>query len=274
MDHQPTHTLIQLSDPHIVPPGALLYGSVDTAAGLARAVAGISRSEVAVAAVILSGDLTDAAEVTAYERLRGIVAPIGAPVLYAMGNHDARGPMRAGLLGAEASDAPVDYVHWAGELRIIVLDSTVPGRPYGELAPSQLDRLAAELAVPAPAGTVLVLHHPPVPSPSAVLNLLLLREPERLAAIVAGSDVLMVLTGHTHHASAGSFGGVPLWVSGSVAYGADPAAPAGRYEGRVGGQYTRVDIYPGGAVATAVPIDLGEVVNEMTVEDMRRYLAE
>lgn len=271
-EHQPTHTLIQLSDPHIVPPGELLYGSVDTAAGLERALAGVHRSEVPVAALILSGDLTDGAEPAAYERLRGIMAPVGIPVLYAMGNHDARGPMRAGLLGAEASDAPVDYVHWAGDLRIVVLDSTVPGRPYGELAAAQLDGLAAELAVPAPAGTVLVLHHPPIPSPSAVLNLLLLREPGRLASIVAGSDVLMVLAGHAHHASAGSFGGVPLWVSGSVAYGADPAAPAGRYEGRVGGQYTRVDIYPGGAVATAVPLDAGKVVNEMTVEEMRRYV--
>ncbi|MGH3613252.1 MAG: metallophosphoesterase family protein [Pseudonocardia sp.] len=45
-----------------------------------------------------------------------------------------------------------------------MLDSTVPGRAYGEVRPDQLAWLRAELTEPAPAGTVLALHHPALPT--------------------------------------------------------------------------------------------------------------
>ncbi|WP_246271743.1 hypothetical protein [Amycolatopsis acididurans] len=49
-----------------------------------------------------------------------------------------------------------------GGLRIIALDSSVPGHGHGELSGGQLDWLARELATPAPDGTILAPHHPPL----------------------------------------------------------------------------------------------------------------
>ncbi|MFF0289449.1 hypothetical protein [Streptomyces sp. NPDC005262] len=44
----------------------------------------------------------------------------------------------------------------------IALDSLVPGKVHGRIGVRQLDLLRAVLAVPAPHGSVVVLHHPPV----------------------------------------------------------------------------------------------------------------
>ncbi len=272
----PNQTIIQLSDTHIVAEGKLLHGSVDSLANVVAALAAVEASDVVPAAFILSGDLTDSGDPEAYQRLRAAVEPvaarIGAPVLYAMGNHDARGPFRAGLLGAEPSTEPFDYVHWSGDLRIIVLDSTEPGHHHGDLTDDQLAFLTEELRTPAPAGSILVLHHPPVPSPLPFINTLLLRQPQRLAAALAGGDVSMILCGHSHHASAGALAGIPVWVAGASAYSADTLAPAGLFRGQAGGMYSRIDVYDDWTVATAVPISAAETVYEVDVDALLRHV--
>ncbi|KPM51906.1 metallophosphatase [Frankia sp. R43] len=274
-----THTVIQISDTHIVPEGSLMMGKVDTHANLVAALEQVEKSGVQVDALLLTGDLADKGELDAYRRLRDTVEPvaerIGAPVLYVMGNHDSRGPFREGLLGAEpTADTPHDYVHWAGDLRIIVLDSTEPDEHAGLLSDAQLGWLADELATAAPAGTVLALHHPPVPSPVEMLNGMILSQSAELADVLRGSDVKIVVCGHAHHASAGSIGGVPVWVAGATAYSARTLGPADQFAGLTGGFYTRLDVFPLGAVATSVPVDPGAAVYEMNLADMAELAAE
>jgi 3',5'-cyclic AMP phosphodiesterase CpdA len=46
--------------------------------------------------------------------------------------------------------------------RFVTLDSLVPGQGYGWISRAQLDWLRGALAAPAPRGTVLVVHHPPI----------------------------------------------------------------------------------------------------------------
>ena len=50
-----------------------------------------------------------------------------------MGNHDDRATFRARLLDQEPSTGTVDRVHEVDGLRIITLDSTVPGEHHGEV---------------------------------------------------------------------------------------------------------------------------------------------
>lgn len=274
----PTHTVIQLSDTHVVPEGELYHGVIDTLGNVAAAFDQIEASGLDVAALVLSGDLADGGDLASYQRLRAHVerraGALGLPVLYLMGNHDSRGPFRAGLLGAEPTTEPYDYVFWAGDLRVIALDSTEPGEALGALSDQQLAWLAAELATPAPAGTVLALHHPPIPSPIGMLNTMVLEAPERLGQVIAGTDVRIVLTGHAHHASAGVLGGVPVWVAGATAYAAHTLGPAGGYAGVTGGLFTRIDVYADQAVATAVPTTVGDSIYEMTPETLARYAEE
>jgi hypothetical protein len=89
-----------------------------------------------------------------------------------------------------------------------------------------------------------------------------------LAAVIRGTDVRMVLSGHTHRVSVGTLGGVPVWVSPATASTADVLARTG-FRGHAGGGFTRVDVLEGGdVVATYVPLTgRDEILYDITVED-------
>jgi 3',5'-cyclic AMP phosphodiesterase CpdA len=119
-----------LSDPHLLAGGALQYGAIDTEAHLEQALARLRRLDPAPQALVFTGDLADRAEPKAYVRLRELVEPvaaaIGAQVVWVMGNHDERAAYSAALFDAE-SDDPQDRVYDVDGLRIVALDTSVPG---------------------------------------------------------------------------------------------------------------------------------------------------
>jgi 3',5'-cyclic AMP phosphodiesterase CpdA len=214
----PRYTLVQLTDLHVEAEGAPSRFGFDSAALVERALEVVAESQIPPSALVFTGDLVERGRPDEYRRLRALVEPwiarIGAPVVWVAGNHDDRSPLREHLLGEPADDGPLDHVTRVGGLRIVTLDSTVPGRPYGRLSAGQLSWLRAELTRPAPDGTVLALHHPPLPSPSRLSQLMRLQNRHQLGAAIAGSDVRIVLSGHTHVVSAGVLAGVPVWTGG------------------------------------------------------------
>jgi 3',5'-cyclic AMP phosphodiesterase CpdA len=256
--HSPTHTLVQLTDLHIVEDGEELPGGVDTAAVLAEALDAIEESALGPTALVLTGDLTEHGRPAQYRRLRAIVEPVaarlGAPVVYAAGNHDDRAALREHLVDQPPSDEPLDRTVRMGDLRIIALDSTVPGQGHGELTPEQLERLRDELAEPAPAGTVLAMHHPPLPSAAPLAASIPLLRRGDLAAAVAGTDVRLVLAGHTHVVSSGTLAGVPVWTGGPLATTLDPFAPGAALRGLAVPSVSRIDLFPDTLITTSVPI--------------------
>ena len=136
-----------------------------------------------------------------------------------MGNHDERLQYSSGLFDVEATEAPQDRVHDIGGLRIISLDTTVPGFHHGELTDEQLEWLADVLRVPAPHGTLIAVHHPPVPTPLLwAMEMLELEAQDRFAAVVAGTDVRAILGGHLHFSTHSTFAGVPVSVAAATCY--------------------------------------------------------
>ncbi|AHH17993.1 putative metallophosphoesterase [Nocardia nova SH22a] len=253
-------TLIQLTDTHIRGAGEPLLDGVDTHAALVRALDKLRTGGQRVDALILSGDLADNGSPEAYRRLRAVVEPagaaLGAPVLYVMGNHDERTAFGEHLLdraaGTVDAAVPHDRILEVGGLRVIGMDSTTPHRHDGRLEPGQLAWLAGQLRRPAERGTLLVLHHPPLPSAIPAAEFLKLQDADALAEIVAGTDVRMILCGHNHMTAASSLAGVPVWVGPALAYRIDAMAPVGHQRGVVGSGFTRLDVFGSTVVATAV----------------------
>ncbi|MCO1653526.1 metallophosphoesterase family protein [Pseudonocardia humida] len=279
----PRYTLIQISDPHIEDPGTRQRYGTDTAEALELALRRLEESTVRPDAVLFTGDLTEDGTPAQYRRFRSVVEPVAArlavPFAYAMGNHDDRAAMRGVLLGdGSGSTDPVFQVVRVHGLRIVVLDSSVPGRAYGELSPDQLDRLRAELAEPAPDGTVVVLHHPPLPAVLPVAAAIPLRDRAGLGAVLAGSDARIVLAGHTHMTSAGALAGVPVWTPGALASTADALPPAGVGSRLVAAPtVARIDLFADSVIATAVPLDRGLIADfdgEATARTVARLRAE
>lgn len=261
----PSHTIAHLSDPHLRAGGALLHGSVDTEAHLRQALDRLGRIEPRPQALVFTGDLADLAEPKAYARLREIVEPAaeswGAQVVWTMGNHDERAAYSLGLFDEESEQAQ-DRVYDVAGLRIVALDTSVPGYHHGELDDGQLAWLADVLSTPAEHGTLLALHHPPIPvpmmRPAEVIELL---DQQRLADVVSGTDVRGILGGHFHFTSWSTFAGIPVSVASATCYTSDPA-PEDRFVSGVDGHQAVImlHIYPDRVVHTVVPVaDADEV---------------
>ncbi|WP_257441261.1 metallophosphoesterase [Nocardioides daeguensis] len=260
----PTHVVAHLSDPHLLA-DSLQYGVIDTVAHLERALVRLRRLPTPPQALVFTGDLADRGEPAAYDRLREIVEPVaaelGAEVVWVMGNHDDRRAYSRGLFGVD-SDAPQDRVHEVAGLRIVALDTSVPGWHHGELSDDQLAWLADVLATPAPHGTLLALHHPPIPVPMLRLaELIELHDQPRLAEVVAGSDVRGILGGHFHFTSYSTFAGVPVSVAAATCYTSE-LAPDRRLLSAVDAHqaFTLLHLYDDRVVHSVVPaLDADEV---------------
>ena len=257
---RPDHFIVHLSDTHFVAGGTGLYGgSVNSETHLRQLFTELDASGAHPEAIIITGDLADVGDPVAYEELKAIVEPAalryGAQVIWVMGNHDDRGAFREALLGQHPSAAPVDRVHWVGGLRVIALDSTVPGHHYGEVTGAQLDWLAEELATSAPHGTILAMHHPPIPSVLDLAVLVELRDQDGLAEVLQGSDVRSIIAGHLHYSTNSTFAGIPVSVASATCYTQDLNVPVGGTRGRDGAQaFNLVHVYENTVLHSVVPL--------------------
>ncbi|RLK47521.1 phosphodiesterase [Microbacterium telephonicum] len=267
-------TIVHLSDTHLVGSG-LLGGRFDSAANLTVTLAAVERTGVRPDAIVVTGDLTDLGEPDAYRALRDAVEPVaerlGAPIVWVAGNHDERPALRAGLLGAAATEQPVTGVWDLGGLRLIALDSTVPGWHHGDLDAEQLAWLRDELRTPAPAGTLLALHHPPLPSHVPLFDILELRHQDELADIVRGSDVRGILAGHLHYSTHGSFAGVPVSVAAATCYTMNLQRPPAEVNGMDAGQsFHLVHVYDETITHSVVPVVAAETADFFSDEWVAR----
>ncbi len=254
-----SHVVVHLSDTHFLAGAARLHDRVDTDRTVRRAMEQLERSGIRPDAMVITGDIADRGEADAYRRVRGMVEEsatrLGTRVIWVMGNHDARAAFRTELLGEEPSDAPVDGVFDANGLRIIALDTSVPGYHHGELSADQLAWLADVLKEPAAHGSLLALHHPPLPTPLPLMDILELKEQQNLASVIAGSDIRAILGGHLHYSTNGLFAGIPVSVAAATCYTMDLSAPVRKLTGMDGGQSIHlVHVYDTQVVHSVVPI--------------------
>ena len=266
-----SHVIAHLSDTHFLGHGTdgsarLLYDRVDTDSTVHRAMAQLEASGLGIDALVFTGDIADRGEPDAYRRVRDIVEAaanrMGAALIWVMGNHDERTAFRTELLREQTGMDPVDTVTDVNGLRVIALDTSVPGYHHGEITAEQLAWLRSELRTPAEHGTLLALHHPPVPTALPLMTILELRDQAALAEVLAGSDVRAILGGHLHYASTGLFAGIPVSVAAATCYTLDAAAPPRRLTGVAGGQSINlVHVYPEQVVHSVVPLGDFDVVS-------------
>jgi len=263
-----SHVIAHVSDTHLLAGGRPLYGKVNTIEHLSQALAQLERSTAKPQAIVFTGDLADLGEPDAYTRLRELVEPVAArmnaQVIWVMGNHDER-PDYSRLLFDQESDAPQDRVYDIDGLRIISFDTTVPGYHHGAVTDDQLDWLADVLSSPAPHGTILAVHHPPIPTPLLeAMGILELQDQPKLAAVLRGSDVRAILAGHLHYSTHSTFAGIPVSVASATCYTLDLSAEDRLLSGVDFGQSVNVvHVYEEQLVHSVIPVgDTTEITGQ------------
>lgn len=208
--------IIQFSDLHITPPGALLFGS-DPLERLRRCVRHINHHHADADLCVLTGDLTHAGHPLAYERLHEGLQELIPPVRLLMGNHDSR-PAFKTVFAQAATDLPgfVQHAESLGSWRLIYLDTLQDGYTNGYLCQDRLNWLRGQMA--AHPGPVMLFSHHPLPAlqyPS--MDWLRLSNAELLLPLLnAHPAPVHLFSGHVHRCAAGTWNGFPfVTVSGT-----------------------------------------------------------
>ena len=243
--------LAQLSDPHV----EVGTGDDGSSQALAAAVRAVLRLEPLPDAVLVSGDLTNAADAASYARAHELLEGLPMAVHVLPGNHDDRAALRA-CFGPGTGADPYRWAVACGGLRLIGCDSTVPGAPDGAFDAEACAWLEETLAADPTTPTIVALHHPPVrigiaelddirlpPADAAALGVVLARFPQ----------VRRVVCGHVHRGVVGALGGLPVFTCPSVYLQARLDLASGE-----------IDLIPGApAIGVHVLLGDGEVVSHV-----------
>jgi 3',5'-cyclic AMP phosphodiesterase CpdA len=214
--------IVQMSDLHVTAAGTRAAGGlVDTNEALARAVLHVNRLDPQPDLVLLTGDLVNGPAPGEYDELARLLRPLRAPVLALPGNHDDRAAMRAAFPGqfARPHGPWLLTEHDAGPLRLLLLDSQVPGEDHGVLCEGRLGWLADRLAAAPGRPTLVAVHHPPFASGLQAMDGMRLQGARPLAALLAShASVVGVVCGHLHRLVAVPFAGRMAFCCPSTAH--------------------------------------------------------
>ncbi|HEY2052930.1 MAG TPA: phosphodiesterase [Solirubrobacterales bacterium] len=214
--------LAQISDPHLGEPP---IAGVKTKKSLREVVAAIEALPNPVDAILVTGDLAEHAKPAEYALATATIGRLGVPVHVLPGNHDDRATMREAFDLPGEAHAPLDYAVDLGPLRLVVIDSTIPGEDRGGFEPRQLEWLETELASAPEQPTIVAMHQPPlttgIPEWDGVN--LPVADREALAAVIERHhQVRAIVGGHLHRIAAASLAGRPVIVAPSTFVQARP----------------------------------------------------
>ncbi len=194
--------IAQLTDTHVKIAGKLAYRTVDSAEKLRACVAHLAQLRPPPDVVLLTGDLVDMGNAEEYRRLREILAPLTMPLYVIPGNHDDRAVMRKAFADhayLPAQGEFLQYVIDSHPLRLIGLDTVIPGEGGGELCERRIAWLGERLAEVPARPTVVFMHHPPFLTGLANMDRQNCRNGEALGALLERHrQVIRVLCGHVH----------------------------------------------------------------------------
>jgi len=216
--------LAHLSDLHIRPSGVSAYRVVETNMLAERALRAVAAMRPRPDAVVISGDITDCGLVSEYADIAALLRrTLGdVPIYLVPGNHDRRERFRDGLGAFPGVNSHPDFIQYVVDdlpVRLVMLDSVVPGAGHGELCAARLAWLDSALAAAPERLTMLVLHHPPITCGIAAMDAINLHDADRLGRVVARHpQVERILCGHHHRSIVGRLAQAVVSVAPSVAH--------------------------------------------------------
>jgi len=216
--------IAQISDLHIMREGELSCGCVDSHANVARCLEHIMSLERRPDAVLATGDLTHFGTHEEYGRLRALLAPVSMPVYLIPGNHDDRDHLAESFPDHgyfPRGTGALCFVIDAHPVRLIGLDTVVPGAEGGALGAGQGEWLERALSAAPEQPTMIFMHHPPVETGISHMDEIALDGAgvEALSRILARHpQVKRVVCGHVHRDVQTAWGHTAVSICPSAAY--------------------------------------------------------
>ncbi len=217
--------IAQITDFHVSRPGDFIDQNNKTAEHLARAVDHINNLKPVPDVVLATGDLVNEGSIEEYERLRDLLLPLTAPFLMIPGNHDDRTNLRQVFPDHKYLGKDPGFIQYTIEdypLRLVGLDTLIPGSPNGELCAERCQWLDDQLSEKPDTPTIVFLHHPPFRTGLWHMDSMGMEKPEEFAEVIARhGQVVRVICGHIHRPITTQFAGTVLTVAPGTAHQID-----------------------------------------------------
>jgi 3',5'-cyclic-AMP phosphodiesterase len=214
--------IAQISDLHLRACGTRMHDRIDTQRALADCVRHVNRLDPRPDLVLATGDLTDWARPEDYVLLRRMLDELAIPCYVIPGNHDDRAALRAAFGDLSYLPATGEFLQYTIEswpLRLIGLDTVLPGEVGGGFCDARRQWLAQRLEEQPQRPTVLFMHHPPFPSGIGFLDTPPFAGAAELVELVARhAQVRQVMCGHIHRAIYLNWAGTCAAVAPSTVY--------------------------------------------------------
>jgi Icc protein len=237
---------LQISDSHLFANAGQKLIGVDTETSL-RAVVDQAGREENVTGILASGDLSQDASLASYQKFADIVKPLGAPVHWIPGNHDDSDFFHHPDNFPLSSRSVIEAGNW----RILLLDSVIPGEESGHLSTTEFDYIEKHLGNE-DRHILLVLHHQPVPCGSAWLDTMILDNSDDFLRFLADkTSIRAVLNGHIHQERQQEIAGISYISTPSTCFQFTPDTDDFSLDTRLPG-YRRLILKHDGSIETEV----------------------
>lgn len=227
--------VLQLTDPHLMadPAGELL--GVNTRDSLDAVIEQVLQNHGQPDLILATGDIAQDATEEAYRLFGDKLKAFRCPSAWMAGNHDD-----SPLLARIAAESQADQRHIVqGGWQFVLLDTSVPGKVFGELAESELAFLDKTLSENPDTPALIALHHHPIEIDTRWMSPIGLRNRDAFWRVVDRFlQVKIVLWGHIHQELDQTRNGVCLlatpstciqFTAGSVEFSVEDKAPGYRW---------------------------------------------
>ncbi len=214
--------IVQLSDFHIDLCVRTAAGTVDTRERLRQAVARVNALRPVPDVVLVTGDLVNDGTPEQYAFVKQMLSMLTVPCYVVPGNHDHRENMRRAFADKDYLDSKSDYLHYVIDgypLRLVALDTLIPGQEQGELCARRLTWLERRLSDAPARPTLIFMHHPPFATGMPTFDMIGLRGAPEMAALIARhSQIEAVICGHVHQSLHTKWCGTVACTAASISF--------------------------------------------------------
>jgi Icc protein len=206
--------LIQMTDLHLGPTADYVCRNFNTLDSFKTVLKAFDSKSNGKDMVVLTGDLASDSQPGAYQQLNKILTQNKKQAIWLPGNHDDMLLMQKYL-----SDYPYlpvyEHEYWA----VLMIDSSVPGKPGGEISSQQLEQLEHNLERLKDKLVLVAMHHSPVSMNSLWLDEHRISNHQKLhSLLVANGNVKAVITGHVHQQYETEWEGIRVYSTPSTCF--------------------------------------------------------
>lgn len=218
--------ILQLTDPHLYLDPDTVTAGINNYQSFTACLQQALSEDIRCDLILLSGDLVNEVKPEIYQNIYKLLQQTGIAFVCIAGNHDVTDELDTHLPFSErrfVSHEPnpmllSNHCLALNEWRLLLINSSVPGKIYGAVGNKNLNWLSQNLAN-SHHPVIIAMHHHVLPMDSAWIDQHLIQDNEDFWQLIESQPVVKaVVSGHVHQKFESQRAGVKVYATPSTCY--------------------------------------------------------